>query len=381
MFRLRIVLSRISVVLLFCGACYAQEWTWTSERVDDSGAFSALAVDSEDNVHAGYLSPEGGGTKYGFRSAVTGRWFTMVVDGGNGFVNLALDQQQHPHLCYVPYGTLKYARWDGKEWQIQEIAPLSGSREFSCGIGIGPDNAPHVTWYQVTDASNQLYAHIRHAVLSNGVWKARTLDFGFSTGKWSCVRIDAGGMVHISYSAFRDRALRYATYTVQNDWTVATIEDGKAGRKEETNPGMGNAMVLDKNGQANFSYRDETTLRYAWPEGDHWRVDVVDPNANPFGNQSWINSRTTLALDAQQRPHIAYEVDGALKHAWWDGSKWRIQPMGIAGGEHRYPSLVISQDNVIYIGYSDPLDHSLRILVGRPAKALTSTASTQQTHQ
>jgi len=137
---------------------------------------------------------------------------------------------------------------------------------------------------------------------------------------------------------------------------------------------MGNSMVLDKNGNPNFSYRDETTLRYAWPEGDHWRVDVVDPNANPFGNLSWINQRTALALDANGNPHIAYETDGALKHAYWDGTKWHVQPMGIGGAKHRYPSIVISRDNVIYIGYSNPDDGSLRVLIGTPNTSKSETA-------
>lgn len=359
----------IGLLLGLCCAAHGQEWTWTTETVDASGAFSALAIDTSGNVHVGYLSPEGGGTKYGFRAAATGRWFTMIVDKGNGVVNLALDHQERPHLCYVPFATLKYARWDGSGWQIQEIAPGSGSREFSCSIAIDLDNAPHVTWYQLTDMANGYFVHIRHAVLKNEKWLARTLDTSWETGKWNNVRIDSRGAVYVSYSAFKDRALRCAVNSAEDKWSVTTIEDGKAGRRnQETTPGMGNSMALDKNGRPNFSYRDESSLRYAWPDGDHWRIDVVDPNANPFGNLSWVNQRTSLALDSDGRPHIAYETDGVLKHAWWDGTKWRIQPMGISGPQHRYPSLAISRDNVMYLAYSAPEDGSLRVLVGRPAQ-------------
>jgi hypothetical protein len=238
-------------------------------------------------------------------------------------------------------------------------------------------DSPHITWYQVTDASNQLYAHLRHAVLRDGAWRAQTLDFGFSTGKWSSVSVDAKGTVHISYSAFKDRAMRYAVSSIPDKWQIITIEDGKAGRENETTPGMGNSMVLDKYGRPNFSYRDQNSLRYAWPEGDHWKIDVVDPNVNPFGNLSWVNEKTSLALDANGCPHIAYETDGALKHAWWDGSRWRIQPMGISGGaDHRYASIAISRDNVIYMGYSDPDDGSLKVLIGRPRQEGSSRPQT-----
>lgn len=361
------------VVVLGCIA-QAQEWTWTTETVDSSATFSALAVDQEGNVHVGYMSPDAGGVKYGFRSAATGRWFTMVVDKNSGSVNLALDSQQRPHLCYFPFQTLKYASWDGKKWQTQEIAPRSGERDFSCGIAVGPDGAPHVTWYQYGDAGGQLYLHIRHAILKDGAWQAKTLDFGHETGKWNSVRVDSSGRVYVSYSAFRERALRYASSEPSGDWTIATVEDGTVGRRVETIPCMGNSMVLDKNGRPNFSYRDETTLRYAWPDGDHWRIDVVDPYANPFENLSWVGQRTSLALDADGKPHIDYETDGSLKHAWWDGAKWHVQPMGIRGQSHRYASLAISKDNVIYMGYSDPDDGSLKVLVGRPTHPITISA-------
>jgi len=355
------------VLLLSSGRSHGQEWTWTRELVDTAGgAFSALAVDDDGNVHMGYLSPEGGGTKYAFRS-VNGHWFTAIVDKNNGSVNIALDKEQRPHLCYFPVGTLKYASWDGKMWQIEEVAPGSGERNFTCGIAIDSENNPHLSWYQYTDVAGLAYVHIRHAVRAKGVWRVRTVDFGYETGKWNCLRVDSQGHTYVSYSAFREGAFRFATSNDLGDtWKVTTVEDGRNGRG--TTPGMGNFMVLDQQGKPNFSYRDETTLRYAWPDKDGWRIDVVDPNANPSGNMSWISQRTALALDANGRPHIVYDTDGALKHAWWDGTRWRVQPMGIFGPQHRYGSLAVSKDNIIYIGYSDPEGGTMEVLVGRPGK-------------
>jgi hypothetical protein len=365
----RYLFPLIALVCFSSVAAQSQGWTWTTETVDASGTFNALAVDSEGNVHAGYVSPDNGAVKYGFRSAATGKWFSLIVDKDDGFVNLALDSHERPHLCYFPLQTLKYASFDGSKWHSQEIAPRSGEREFSCGIAIGPDDAPHVTWYQYRDAANELYLHVRHAVLKDGVWLARTLDYDRETGKWNCVRVDSQGRTYVSYSAFREGAFRMATGGLNGPWVVTTIENGRMGRGGGTIPGMGNSMVLDKQGRPNFSYQDETTLRYAWPDGDHWRIDVVDPNSNPSGTISWVRIRTSLALDANGWPHIAYETDGSLKHAWWDGAKWHVQPMGISGPQLRYASLAISRDNVIYMGYSDPDDGSFKVLVGRPVQA------------
>jgi hypothetical protein len=365
----------VAMLMQLSNLAYSQIWSWTTELVDrDGGSFSSVAIDKDGNIHVGYLSPDGGGTKYAFRSAETGRWFTMLVDKNNGFVSLALDSQQRAQLCYTPYGVLKYARWDGGKWQIQEIAPRSGSREYSCGIAMGPDDTPHVSWYQYSDPANQLYLHIRHAALKDETWKARTLDFGQETGKWNTVRVDPKGTVYVAYSAFRDGAMRLATGAPNGTWTVTTVQDGRTGQKNATTPGMGNSMVLDSSNKPHLAFRDENTLRYAWPEGDHWRIDVVDANANPLGNMDWVMQRTSLALDANGRPHIAYETDGSLKHAWWDGARWRIQPMGIAGQQHRSPSLAISRENVIFMSYCDPADGSLRLLIGRPVQTQSTAA-------
>lgn len=366
----RNILLMLGMLMHLSSMAHPQTYTWTTETVEqDGGTFNSMAIDNEGNVHMGYLSPDNGGTKYAFRSTDTGRWFTMLVDKSSGPVNIALDSHQQPHLCYLAFQTLKYASLDRKKkWQAQEIGPNSGERDYTCGIAIDVDDAPHVTWYQLTYFGDAYYVHIRHAVLKDGAWRARTVDSGFETGKWNTIRVDQKGVLHTSYSAFKDGALRYARSDSDGaSWRVTTVEDGRSGHNVGgATPGMGNSMVLDKNGKPNFSYRDETTLRYAWPDGDHWRIDVVDPGVNPFGNLSWINQSTSLALDARGYPHIVYETDGSLKHAWWDGTKWRVQPMGIAGAGHRYGSIAISKENVIYIGYSSPDDHSLKVLVGHP---------------
>lgn len=359
-------------------ASSSQTSTWGVETVDRAGGtFNSMSVDPEGNVHMAYLSPEGNVTKYGFRSARSGQWFNIIVDGNNGFVSLALDSHQRPHLCYLPFQTLKYAHWDGSKWQIEEIAPHSGARDFSCSISIDSKDTPHVTWYQYRDSEDQQALHIRHAVLQDGIWLARTLDYGRETGKWNTVRVDSQGSVYVGYSAFREGAFRYASSDSTGNWTVHTVEDGRQGRGEGTTPGMGNSMIIDRNGKPNFCYRDETTLRYARPDGNGWRIDVVDAEANPSGLIGWAMLMTSVALDSSGRPHIVYEANGFMKHAWWDGAKWQIQSLGIHGRKVLYASLAISQNDAIYIGYSDPQDGSLKVLVGRlqPEKAITDSAS------
>lgn len=369
----------VYMLLYSSTAAASQKFTWTVETVDtEGGTFNSMAVDPEGNVHMGYLSPSGGGAKYAFRSAASGSWFSMVVDGNNGFVSLALDSHQRPSLCYMPFQTLKYARWDGSKWEIGEIAPRSGARDFSCSICIDRDDAPHVTWYQYRDSEDRQALHIRHAALQNGNWLARTLDYGRETGKWNTVRVDSQGHVYVAYSAFREGAFRFASSDSKGNWTVHTVEDGRKGRGEGTTPGMGNSMVIDQNGKPNFAYRDETTLRYAWPDGEGWRIDVVDPDANPSGIIGWAILMTSVAMDSKGRPHIVYQADGSLKHAWWDGTKWQVQAMGIHGSGLQlllYASLAISRDDVIYISYSDPQDGSLKVLVGRPHLEETSPAN------
>jgi hypothetical protein len=125
---------------------------------------------------------------------------------------------------------------------------------------------------------------------------------------------------------------------------------------------MGNSLAIDKNGKPMISYEDGENIKFAHPEGEGWKVEVVDAFRS-LG--SWVGYRTSLAVDKDNHPHIAYDAGGLLKHAYWDGHRWHLEILARAGlVSYRFCSMTIDKNDTIYISYSDPEDGSLKVAVG-----------------
>ncbi len=356
-------------LLLFLVDARAQTYAWQTDPVDLSGAQTSLAVDDQGSLHMSYVNDREG-VKYAFRPVDSTRWFTLVLAARGGSTKLTLDQQGHPHICYTS-GKMNYAAWDGKEWNPQEIAPGAGQISYTCSVAVAADGTPHLLWYQYQDAMGRDYLHIKYAVLQDGAWVARTLDFDAETGKWNSMALDANGNPHIAYCAFARGALKHAFWNGKN-WIVEVVDQREGGSAYR---GMGNSIVVDSRGNAHISYFDEVTLKYARQQDNGWKIESVDSIAT---SPSWQGYRSSLVLDQRGFPHIAYEDGGLLKHAYWDGQRWRIQVLARSGTDlWRNSSLAINKEGTLYLSYRDPLDGSLKLATGR-LTAPAASASNQK---
>jgi hypothetical protein len=351
-------LGKVFVVLLALvflpHSTFGQVWTWTAETIDASGAHSSIAVDDNQNLHISYFA---GVVKYGFRPADSSHWFTMDIAPGGGynelFTRLALDAKGNPHICFTP-GVLKYAFFDDKKWKIQQIDPQSGLIDYSCSLAIAADGTPHVLWYQYGAPAGGYYLHVRYAVLENGAWQARTVDFEGQTGKWNSLVLDSQGGPHVAYDSFLKGEMKYAYWTGK-EWR-AMVVDSSGG-------GMGNSMILDRDGKALISFEHDDALLYARQTQDSWKIETIDRIST---TGSWMGYRTRQALDPDGNPHIVYEDAGAVKHAFWNGSAWRIQVISSPGTRaHRYEDIAIDRFGNVYISYQDATDGSLKVAIGR----------------
>jgi len=355
-----------SLVLMFLSvtarSASAQGWSWSFEKVDSGAKFTSLAVDSRGSVHVSYTDSASHVVKYAFRSVELSRWFILVLDKnlGNATTRLALDSEGYPHICYLDWTSLKYAHWNGKRWITQEISP-GAAKEFTCSLAISSDGTPYVSWYQVRAADGSNYYHIRTAVLQDGAWLARTLDFDGEAGKWNSTVVDSQGRAFVSYSVFPTGELKVAQFNGK-EWQVSFIDSlGRSSSKGVR--GMGNCLSVDARGVLHVSYFSKKELRYAEQQDDRWLVQKVD-DISPPG--SWAGYQSSLGIDHAGHPHISYDDGSALKHAYWDGTRWHIQIVAPGGSEpYRYSSLGVGPDDTIYISYCDSQDGSLKVAVGR----------------
>jgi hypothetical protein len=123
---------------------------------------------------------------------------------------------------------------------------------------------------------------------------------------------------------------------------------------------------MDASGVMHVAYYTDTEVRHAWLEGKSWKVETVD-RVEPTG--SAYDYRTSLVIDREGVLHLSYEDNGVLKHAFRDGKEWRVQVIAGTGADRsRFSSMTIDRkENILYIAYSDPVDKTLKVAVGRKA--------------
>jgi len=358
---MRISISLLCAILI-PGPMLAQSWKWSTEKVDANGFSPSIAVDESGNLHIGYFF---GGVKYAFRPANSSHWFTMDIAPAGGYTELptkiTLDSRGNPSICFTP-SVMDLASFDGHKWNTQEIDPQSGMIQFTCSLAIAADGTPHVIWYHYGNPDGGFYLHIKYAVLQKGVWMARTVDFDGQTGKWNSMVLDAQGNPHISYDAFLKGQMKYA-YWNGKEWQKTIVDSPDISPSDSFSRGMGNSLVLNREGKAGISYNTENSVKYAWETGKSWKLDTVDHVSLSGG---WVGYRTRQALDPQGNPHIVYQDGGSVKHAYWDGSKWQIQVISGPGRyQERYQDIAIDHEGNIYICYRDGADGSIKVAVGR----------------
>jgi len=352
-----------AAVLLLPVAASGQSWTWTTDTVDKNGSFASLAADRQGNLHVSYISHPGGVT-YGFRPAGSSHWFTMLLGkADDGYTRIALDDQGNPSVCFNAFEMFSYSRFQDGQWISQQVAADSGPISFSCSVAIGPDGTPHLAWYQYKDRDRSDYLHIKYAALRDGVWLARTIDFDGETGKWNSMVLDAQGNPHLAYSCWGLGELKYA-YWNGKSWVVTAV-DSRQYSKTSGNRGMANSLVLGPDGLPRISYFEEHILKYAHRQGNTWKIEIVD-TLSPLVGVGWAGPLSSLVLDRRGTPHIFYGDFGALKHAYWDGQKWRIQVIEVGGaGVYKYTSATIDANDTINVSYKIPSDDTLKIATGR----------------
>lgn len=368
----RIALAVSALALILCAglfsvpkAAVAQNLHWTVETADTFGKSMSLAADKDGNIHMSYLSDDKT-VRYGFRSVHNSKWFSLDIAPSAGYSDLptkiALDPQGNPHMCFTP-AVMKYASFDGKKWNVQQIDPGAGLIEFNCSVAIGSDGVPQVSWYQYSSPDSPYYLHIKYAQLVNGVWQARTLDYEGQTGKWNSMVVDSQNNPHISYDSFLKGEIKSA-YNDGKQWKISVIDSREADRGNGAyNRGMGNSILVNSKNLGQIAYEYDDTLLYAWQTETSWRHEVVD-HITTTG--SWIGYHTKQAFDPQGRPHIVYDDNGMVKHAYWDGSEWQIQVVSGRGIERaRYPDIAIDSNGTTYIAYRDANDGSLKVAVGK----------------
>jgi hypothetical protein len=246
--------------------------TWAIETVDDVALLpTSIALDSGGNPHISYFGR--GGLMY---ARWTGEnWSIETVDNSNiawSDTSIALDAGGNPHIAYSNWAgfaglsDLRYAKRVGGNWSIETVERYHGGGDVS--IALDSNGYPHIGYCYVPAADVLPFrgTALKYAHWDGGEWEIQTIDDGggypADVGRGASIALDKEGRPHISYNDFGRTSVKYASYNGEN-WVIEVV-DNMVGSGENSLwivASRSTSIALDGDGNPHISY-------YSWADGD-----------------------------------------------------------------------------------------------------------------
>jgi len=263
-------------------------------------------------------------------------WIAQTVDEESASDITLVLENDLPHIAYYMSNSLKYARFTGSSWDIQVVDTQRSVGQYN-SIAIDSSGNAHISYLDDTD-------HVlKYAYWTGSAWIIEPIDPTAYSNKYSSITLDTGDHPHISYFTLKD-GIAYVTYAQQlgSSWDIQTVDSGLASDAAST------SLALDGNGGPHIAYRYDRVLKYALWTGSTWEVQTVLSQNNNSGG-----SGPSLALDSAGNPHLTYQEyeSDVLKYARWNGNDWVIQTVDSDGVVGQYSSLALDSSNRPHISY------------------------------
>ena len=329
---------------------------WDIHLVDVSeaivGKWTSIALDSGDLPHISYHDESLTLLKYAHYDG--NEWNTVTVDGtaesdhlGKG-TSIALDSFDHPHISYFdgPTRDLKYAHFDGGQWNKVTVDSQGEVGKYT-SIAINSSDMPCIAYTDVGDFK------LKYAYFDGVLWHNETLPITEEVDRECSLVLDSSDRPRISYYDLTNQDLGYAWFD-GGQWHIETVDSqGKLGRWS--------SLRLDSNERPHISYNEQTnegseSVKYTYFDGVNWNTEYVDSAGD-------VGRFTSLALDSTDAPHISYLdlYNEDLKYSYWSGSDWETEIVDPDGD--RYCSMAMGANDTPHISYYDFFNSDLRYAV------------------
>ncbi len=186
---------------------------------------------------------------------------------------------------------------------------------------------------------------LKLASFVNGKWNIEIVDSG-NVGMYSSIAVDSYGYIHISYGNVRGKLF----YAFLKDGERNVVEIDKNSIIWEST-----SIAIDKLSHPHICYYDISRddvwfLKHAYFDGKKWRIEIIDPDLIGFYN----SKGASIAIDFYGRIHIAYFgwKGWDLKYAYFD-EKWHMEKVDEEGNVGAYPSIAIDLKGYPHISYID----------------------------
>jgi len=287
---------------------------WETEVVDRAGLIgghSSVAIDPVGTVHIGYTTVQSPELRYARRDAGSQTWVTETVctiGRDQVGISLALDAKDQPHIA-IPDGNLDYAsRYDGSPWQVETVGGV-GDLLFDASLVLDEHGYPHVTAFDISGSE------LKYVYRDANGWHVEAIDPTGDPHPNNSLALDASGCPHVAYYGRDSRDLKLARRDPGGAWHVETVDSSATSGGISRNI----SLALDAQDQPHIAYYycgatvpcRKNELRYARRDAAGWQIQTVT------NGLAELQSDISLALDAAGRPHIGYHdyFQGDLKVA------------------------------------------------------------------
>ena len=308
---------------------------WSATEIGP-GAKPVLALDAGGSPAIAYLLEDLSQGFVAFAAAAEGWKPDTFIEGYfYGPIGLAFDAQDRPNIVYHDHqddsfdpglGDLTYALRDGSAWQIA-AAEDDGHDGWDSTIAIAPDGivrAAGVDPSQFGSADG-----VEYYELSDGVWSVTAIGSGPIAYEFNVsLAVSPDGLPALSYYNDLDGDLIFASFDGA-DWNLETVTaDGDVGKFS--------SLQFDADGRPHISFFEDLggasgRVLYASRDGGTWTVEEIGTLEDVSQGMTGARRNSSLALDAQGAPHVAFSDESVLRYATRTDAGWEVQDIVSAG--------------------------------------------------
>lgn len=259
--------------------------------------------------------------------------YALNIEGYDLAADLFLRWSSAPQAANAWVGV---SHWPADTW---EFFPSDGSGEYSLGAmdNYINDAGLFAAVVVVAGLDQCILDCLRLGPLI-GVWEIETVDMMMPHG--ISLAIDSTNKPHIAYQTSTpdgpDYWVSYAYFDAQI-WDIQNLDD----TGHEALPPSVACLDLDSADQPHVMFNDMTT-------GD-WLYTYFDGSAWQALDMAGLHGASSMVLDADDRPHIAY-TGGGLHYAWHNRTEWLSEEIG-ADLPVIMPDVALSGSSTPHIAY------------------------------
>jgi hypothetical protein len=309
--------------------------TWRTEEIG-TGIKPAFAIDDEGVIHVAFLTEEDHGGVF-FANNASGLFESETVAEGYfyGPVDIAVSADGVPYIAYHDHQDLAFKPALGDEvvavpqggvWELTTVAD-EGHDGWDNAIVLDDQSNWHTASIDPAQFGSQ--SDVEYATNAGGSVQVSQvgsgpIDYEFGTS----IALDPEGVPGITYYNNGEKRLEIAVLGPEG-WSVEVVdENGDAGRYS--------ALTYDADGNPHISYfaarnRESGTVRYAHWDGSQWQIEDVDTLDNIRMGSVGARKITSLVIDTQNNPHLAYTDRDRMVYATKGADGWTMQEVVTAG--------------------------------------------------